>query len=176
MSLSHFTLSFAMISKACDQTPKKEFLVPRWHSYLHVTSRWFSSARDAVRAIHSASALIHREHQQSWNWHSSLQSGKFHASFPILFLCLILLDLRAILKIGKSQWENDSDNRYFLLPFFLRICLFHKAPISPAERTAFIHLTKVYSMFYVFSKISKLLSKWNYLYSDRIDIFRILSL
>lgn len=119
MSLSHFTLSFAMISKACDQTPQKGISSPKMTFLPARDFRWFSSARDAVRAIHSASALIHREHQQPCNGHSSLQSGEnFMLLSQYFSFVWILLDLRAILKIGKSQWENDSDNRYFSFTFF----------------------------------------------------------
>ena len=81
--------------------------------------RWFSSARDVVRASHSTSALIHRVHCQSWNWHSSLQSREnFMLISQYFSLCLTFIRSQShfpswehILKIGRSQWENDSNNR-----------------------------------------------------------------
>lgn len=75
---------------------------------------------------------------------------KFYPSFIILSpFVWYFLDPRAIfpllehnLKIDRSQWENDSNDRCSLLSFLLRICLFHKAPILTAERTVSIYGAK----------------------------------
>ena len=48
MSLSHFTLSFAMISKACEQAPKKGISSPKMTFSPACGFRRFSSAKDAV--------------------------------------------------------------------------------------------------------------------------------